>query len=217
MGVVLIPMMESSLLLLLLLPLAAPLDVYSPSQQEFEALVTLSKAGILELNTLELEDNVDVSAVSPDDLARLLASCKDGFELSGVALNRGQWKALVERSRGHDWAPKYISLEYFDDLNKTLGVMGENHGRGDQWDLQELISNTEMVYISDLPLDNLGDWPNSSKAKDKCRWLEIWYNGEKAIGNMALEKFGMPMKEGWRLARQEFDDEEEYGVFRLVV
>ena len=44
--------------------------------QEFEALVTLSKAGILELNTLELEDNVDVSAVSPDDLARLLASCK---------------------------------------------------------------------------------------------------------------------------------------------
>ena len=46
------------------------------SNQEFEALVTLSKAGILELNTLELEDNVDVSAVSPDDLARLLASCK---------------------------------------------------------------------------------------------------------------------------------------------
>ena len=46
------------------------------SNQEFEALVTLSKAGILELNTLELEDIVDVSAVSPDDLARLLASCK---------------------------------------------------------------------------------------------------------------------------------------------
>ena len=41
--------------------------------------------------------------------------------------------------------------------------------------------------------------------------------GEKAIGNMGLEKFAMPMKEGWRLARQEFDDEEEYGVFRLVV
>ena len=93
--------------------------------------------------------------------------------------------------------------------------------------------NLLQVYISDLPLDNLGDWPNSSKAKDKCRWLEIWYNGEqllvnyiymylhligeKAIGNMGLEKFGMPMKEGWRLARQEFDDEEEYGVFRLVV
>ena len=44
--------------------------------QEFEALVTLSKAGILELNILELEDNIDVSAVAPDDLARLLGSCR---------------------------------------------------------------------------------------------------------------------------------------------
>ena len=44
-----------------------------------------------------------------------------GFELSGVGLNRGQWKALVETSRGDGWAPKYISLDSFDDLNKTLG------------------------------------------------------------------------------------------------
>ena len=41
--------------------------------------------------------------------------------------------------------------------------------------------------------------------------------GGQAIGNLGLEKFGMPMKAGWRLARQEFDDEEGYGVFRLVV
>jgi len=73
------------------------------------------------------------------------------------------------------------------------------------------------VYISDLALDNLGGWPNSSKAKDKCRWLEVWYSGEQAIGNRGLENFGMPMKSGWRMARQEFDDEEGYGVFRLVV
>ena len=44
--------------------------------QEFEALVTMSKAGILELNELELEDNVDVAAVAPDDMARLLADCR---------------------------------------------------------------------------------------------------------------------------------------------
>ena len=43
------------------------------------------------------------------------------------------------------------------------------------------------------------------------------YIGEQAIGNMGLENFGMPMKSGWRMARQEFDDEEGYGVFRLVV
>jgi len=113
--------MEISLLFLLLLPLATPLDVYSPSQQEFEALVTLSKAGILELDELELDDWVDFSAVAADDLARLLGSCKVGFELSGVNLNRGQWKGLVERSRGDDWAPKYISLEDFSKLNETLG------------------------------------------------------------------------------------------------
>ena len=27
---------------------------------------------------------------------------------------------------------------------------------------------------------------------------------------MVLENFGKPMKDGWRLARQEFNDEEEY-------
>ena len=43
------------------------------------------------------------------------------------------------------------------------------------------------------------------------------YIGEQAIGKMGLENFGMPMKSGWRMARQEFDDEEGYGVFRLVV
>ena len=104
-----------------------------------------------------------------------------------MGLNRGQWKALVESSRGENWAPKYVSLDSFDDLNRTLGsadyqsqllenklveskhmhithvctsytklvdlltshlgrVMGESHG-GDEWNLQELISNTEMVGV----------------------------------------------------------------------
>ena len=41
-----------------------------------------------------------------------------------------------------------------------------------------------QVYISDLALDNLGDnWPNSSMAKDKCRWLEVWFNGERLFVN----------------------------------
>ena len=44
--------------------------------QEFEALLTLSKGGLLDLNVIELDDTIDVSAVEPDDLARLLASCK---------------------------------------------------------------------------------------------------------------------------------------------
>ena len=44
--------------------------------QEFEALLTLSKGGLLDLNEIELDDTIDVSAVEPDDLARLLASCK---------------------------------------------------------------------------------------------------------------------------------------------
>ena len=48
-AVVLIPMMESSLLLLLLLPLAAPLDVYSPSQQvivAFLGMISVNYASI---------------------------------------------------------------------------------------------------------------------------------------------------------------------------
>ena len=114
--------------------------IYETFIQEFEALVTLSKAGILELNTLELEDNVDVSAVAPEDLARLLASCKwfdflatslqtllfenirEGFELSGVRLTQPQWEALVEKAyKGDEWAPKYLSLEDFSTMNQTMG------------------------------------------------------------------------------------------------
>ena len=108
--------------------------------QEFEALLTLSKGGILDLNEIELDDTIDVSAVEPDDLARLLASCKwfdflatslqtilfenirEGFELSGVRLTQPQWKALVEKAyKGDEWAPKYLSLEDFSTMNQTMG------------------------------------------------------------------------------------------------
>jgi len=114
--------MDCSRLLLLLFPLVSSLEVYSPSQQEFEALLTLSKGGLLDLNEIELDDTIDVSAVEPDDLARLLASCKEGFELSGVRLTQPQWEALVEKAyKGDEWAPKYLSLEDFSTMNQTMG------------------------------------------------------------------------------------------------
>jgi len=168
--------MKSSFLLLLL-PLAAPLDVFSPTQQEFEALVTLSKGGLLDLDNLELEGNVDVSGVPEDDLARLLSSCKDGFELSGVVLTEGQWKALVERSRVDDlWNPKYLSIEDFSELQLEQYLGWES-----QWSLQELFSNTETVYLSELDLGAHG-WQDSPRVpsgnlRKKCQWLEVWYTG----------------------------------------
>ena len=134
--------------------------------------------------------------------------------------------------------------------------MGENGGsRGDQWDLQELISNTETVagsqfqlpvslvlqifwrsiyltlpwttwvagQIAQRPKTNAVGWRFGTQVSTAT--IDLWIVelhicvsvGEQAIGNMVLENFGMPMEEGWRLARQEFDDEEGYGVFRLAV
>ena len=70
--------------------------IYETFIQEFEALVTLSKAGILELNILELEDNIDVSAVAPDDLARLLSSCRWHFF-------KQQWLMTSFHVGSQDW------------------------------------------------------------------------------------------------------------------
>merc|ERR1719336_18688 len=183
--------MDCSHLLLLLFPLVTSLDVYSPSQQEFEALLTLSKGGLLDLNEIELDDTIDVSAVEPDDLARLLASCKEGFELSGVRLTQPQWKALVEKAyKGDEWAPKYLSLEDFSTMNQTMGVTGGYTAGVSQLsrDLGELIKNTEMVYISDLALDTLSGWParlsRTMDHKYKCRWLEIWYTGNRFVAGL---------------------------------
>ena len=66
---------------------------------------------------------------------------RDGFELSGVVLTEGQWKALVERSRVEDlWNPKYLSIEDFSELQLEQYLGWES-----QWSLQELFSNTETV------------------------------------------------------------------------
>merc|ERR1719150_2726004 len=164
-----------SLVIFVLLPLATPIII--GSQQELEELVSLSKAGLVNPNNIELwgYGGLNVTTVEPEGLAQLLASCKEGFTLMGLPLTPGQWNALVEKSRGDNWAPKYITLGRIQITMETIGVTGEKFST----DLRDLIKSTEKVTMWYLPLDGLS-WParrsRMQKDESKCRWLEIWHD-----------------------------------------
>jgi hypothetical protein len=71
----------------------------SPSQQELEAAILLTRSGQLTaLGVIELDDGVSLENVNGTDLARLLGSCQ-GFELAGLDLTEEQWVVLAKRSR----------------------------------------------------------------------------------------------------------------------
>jgi hypothetical protein len=76
-----------------------PPSLSSPSQQELEAAILLTRSGQLTaLGDIELDDGVSLENVNGSDLARLLGSCQ-GFELAGLDLTEEQWVVLGKRSR----------------------------------------------------------------------------------------------------------------------
>merc|ERR1719228_998380 len=116
--------------MMLSIPLLLPLSILcsashpsisAPSQQEFDAALTLSNAGLLtRLEWLELYPHISFTEVPPTELAILL-SISEGFELSGVELTGDQWREIAVRSRRKDWAPKIFSLEEMGEMKEIWG------------------------------------------------------------------------------------------------
>ena len=214
-----------ALLLLPLLPsfsMLGAIELSSPSEQEFEATLTLVKAGVITtIEELELYDQDMVASLDPNDLALLLSVCK-GFELNGVELTSAQWAALAHRSRREDWAPEWISLE----------------DTGSEWDnlddVQFVFAFTPQVWVSGVDLKKavqaIGSWSpaRASSSTDHNRlvkkntMLEIWYNngGTKMSVAVAVQKLVTGVmkegltREGARVAREEAWGAE--GVLRMV-
>lgn len=189
------------------------IELSSPSQQEFNATLTLVKAGMLTtIEALELDEQDMVASLDPNDLALLLSVCK-GFELTGVELTSAQWRALAQRSRRDDWAPEWISLE----------------NTGSEWDnlddVEFVFALTSKVWLSEVDLKKavkaIDSWAparnSSSTELKKNTMLEIWYNngGTQTSVSRAVQKLveGV-MREGARVAREEVWGAE--GVLRMV-
>ena len=189
------------------------IELYSPSQQEFDATLTLVKAGMLTtIEALELDEQDMVASLDPNDLALLLSVCK-GFELTGVELTSAQWRALAQRSRRDDWAPEWISLE----------------NTGSEWDnlddVEFVFALTSEVWLSEVDLKKavkaIDSWAparnSSSTELKKNTMLELWYNngGTQTSVSRAVQKLveGV-MREGARVAREEVWGAE--GVLRMV-
>jgi len=149
--------------------------VGSPSQEELEALITLTRGGHLRM--LEFLGLYETSVLTPEpakDLALLLSISKH-FELK-TDMTGEQWAELAERSRRYDWAPNTISLQ---DMTSMEGIYQN------MTNLVQVMSSTEEVWLSmpreDMPgmiMDMGKDMDMDMKQhgmKKKTKWLEVWY------------------------------------------
>merc|ERR1719153_2082751 len=152
-----------------------PPSLSSPSQAELDAVLTLSKAGLLtRLTYLELhdDDDLDLDSIPSADLA-ILFSITEEIELIGVDLPSLFWRKLAERSRRSDWAVKSLSIE---KMNEMTGLY-EDHAL---FRLAEVISQTEEVWLSDIdskfrPGVVHSDISEISGLPQKCKMPEFWF------------------------------------------
>merc|ERR1712126_483294 len=201
-----------------ILSLPHPPSLSSPSQAEFNAVLTLSKAGLLtRLTYLELHgDDLDLDSIPSADLA-VLFSITEEIELIGVDLPSLFWRKLAERSRRSDWAVKSLSIE---KMNEMTGLY-EDHAL---FRLAEVISQTEEVWLSEIdskfrPGVVHSDISEISGIPEKCKMLEFWFDSlgyglddqVSNLGGFASRVMGLK-----RIGRKE-QFEEGGGVVRFVI
>merc|ERR1711962_1960149 len=203
-----------------ILSLPHPPSLSSPSQAEFDAAITLSKAGILtRLKYLELNNdlNLDLDSIPVEDLA-ILFSITEEIELIGVDLSSNFWRDLARRSKTSDWAVKSLSIE---KMNEMTGLY-EDHAL---FRLAEVISQTEEVWLSEIdskfrPGVVHSDISEISGLPEKCmmlgfRFINRGYGFEDQVSNLGGFA-GRVMAGSKRIGRKE-EFEEGGGVVRFVI
>merc|ERR1719228_2797424 len=195
-----------------ILSLPHPPSLSSPSQAEFDAVLTLSKAGLLtRLAYLELHgDDLDLDSIPSADLA-ILFSITEEIELIGVDLPSLFWRKLAERSRRGDWAVKSLSIE---KMNEMTGLY-EDHAL---FRLAEVISQTEEVWLSEID-SKFRPGVVHSGISEKCKMLEFWFDSlgyglDDQVSN--LGGFAGRVMGSKRIGRKE-QFEEGGGVVRFVI